>query len=145
MTKTLRASAVGLAGVLIAFVLLYALFSDRLPPRTPRKVANRLTGLHVPYDAEVVTFRDEWNFRGSGNVEVLLRVTGDEFSQLVTAAQKSGYASNLSVSATDTVAASQVPRANGVYRLVRDTHDGGYTLAVLNGDTKELLARFVVP
>jgi hypothetical protein len=68
MRKVILFSIVGL---LVTVGILYSIFWNHLPPRTPHKIARIESGLSIPGSWKVSEFKDNWSFTGDGFVLVV--------------------------------------------------------------------------
>ena len=58
-------------GLVVVIGILYVIFWNHLPPRTPHKIARVQSGLSIPGSWEVREFKDNWSFTGDGFVLVV--------------------------------------------------------------------------
>lgn len=133
-----------LAIVVAVAALLYNVFGDQLPPRTPVKVARVVSGLAIPGEAEVVVFEDEWNtFNGDGSTLLVLRVPSTEMDRLLSQAETLGFTE---ISSADGLPDRVAAHAGGFVSMLVHT-DGdianGRTI-VIDRDTGQLVVYNVV-
>ena len=78
--------------VLIAAALLYFLFQDSLPPRTPRKIARNISGLNITSAYRIASFNEEWSdFNGDGSLQIEIDLDDSQFAKLITECNEKGY------------------------------------------------------
>lgn len=135
---------VGVLGVLIVGTALHGILRDRLPPRTPEKVARIVSGLGIPDGSRVVVFEDEWNgFNGDGSTLIVLEPPRSVFDQLIAEATRMGYSQ---VSTLDSFPARVAARLGGPaarVALVEGTIANGRTI-VLDRDSGRVVVYQVV-
>lgn len=73
-------------------VIVYFMFNDNLPPRTPHKVARLISGLPIPYDSKVIEFEDQWNdFNGNGFSYIILSIEDQYFAEIYDKAKLNAF------------------------------------------------------
>lgn len=63
--------------------LFYSTNFDKLPPKTPIKIARYTSGLNIPDEVEIVFFeRNEQNFGGDYSDKILIQLTEEQTKKI---------------------------------------------------------------
>lgn len=88
----MRTTIIALGSILLALAVIYFVFRDNLPPRTPHKVARLVSHLSIPNNAVIIEFQDQWNeFNGDGFSFIVLQLSDEAFRGLYQEAKDKGY------------------------------------------------------
>lgn len=114
-------------------------FADYLPPRTPQKVAARISGFSIPSDSEVLYYDEKWDGFNDGYCRVALKLTPQSYQRLRNQIPTKDY----KPLTTDVLSAYQaVPIAvepdKSIYKLGTNVEYGDYSTVILD-DEKHML------
>ena len=71
-----------LVALLILFAVLYVVFWDYLPPRTPYKAAKSISGIKLPVGMDVILFEEEWSFSGDGYALIVFKLNAKQLQKI---------------------------------------------------------------
>lgn len=127
--------------VLLTAGLLYFLFQDILPPRTPRKIARNISGLNITIAYKIASFNEEWSdFNGDGSLKIEIDLDDEQLVKLVSECGKNGY-QNLPVKnpPLDLQGAMFLKDLEGLYKIrIHDNRESAYDLVILDKKKKRL-------
>lgn len=132
----MRAKLLGLSVIVIVLLTIYIVNIDRLPPRTPFKVARLVSGLPVPNNVDVLEFKEEWvDFNGNGFSFIVLSLDRDEFNRLYEKSLDEGY--------------KDLPITESIYGPLKDIslrkNKGRYKVVIENSETMSFKATMLSP
>ncbi|KAA9332742.1 hypothetical protein [Adhaeribacter soli] len=127
-------------GVLLLIV--YLIFPNSFPPRTPLKVARLVSGLKIPGDIRFKMLQDDWAFNGDGTTHVKAKLTDEQLNEILQQATDKNYKV---LPVLEKYSEISIPEGiadmeNGYYQLDIDKDDPrDYTLTIIDSDKKEMI------
>ncbi|GAB2551778.1 hypothetical protein [Spirosoma aerophilum] len=129
--------------LLLSLPVLVALgcyFADYLPPRTPLKVAARISGFTIPPDSEILYYDEKWDGLNDGYCRVALKLTPQSYQSLRDQVPAKTYKRLTS----DVLAAYHaVPVAvepdKSIYKLGTEVEYGDYSTVILDDEQHVLV------
>ncbi|GMQ30628.1 hypothetical protein [Algoriphagus confluentis] len=129
-------------GILIVILAVYIFFYDSLPPRTPQKIARLISGLHVPRDARVEKYEEQWNaFNGNGYSLIILSLEKEAFNKIYNRAKSLNYQELPIKEVLNGPINSFLPKkSNGIYEVQFSNKENmSYSISLLNNVDNTLL------
>jgi hypothetical protein len=127
--------------LLLVLVIVYVILRDKLPPRTPRKIARSISGLRINSDYAVSSFTEEWNqFNGDGSLVIEINLNDEQLSRLLVEGIQEGYHKLPIMNPPPELSGALFLKdMKGYYRIaIHDKYASVFDLAIIDTRNKKL-------
>ncbi|HBE01286.1 MAG: hypothetical protein A2096_07655 [Spirochaetes bacterium GWF1_41_5] len=137
----------------IALTIIYIYNNEKLPPRTPIKIINRICELKIPSNVNVEKYDEQWNANGDGYCLIILNPDNKEFESILSKIRNSNSYQRLPIKnlpngfylighITDYLPKND---AIGYYKLkIINQNDGSYEIVIADMKVKKIIIYFSI-